>query len=124
MKAFILAAIAILCFIPIVNVPTVEEYNTLEPYTVSASTSVPDTFFEERAEWVDDGSWDRAKNYVPFTVEEAMDVFHSVTPGKWVLRQSEVTRYRTETRKVVRYRLVARTRIVMQRVPIIIGLFR
>lgn len=120
MKHFILLAIAaILCFIPVVDAPIVEKYTALEPYTVLESISTPFTFYTEEAEWVDDGSWDRAKNSIPFTVGEAMDVFHSVTPGKWVVRQSEVTKYRTKTKEVVKYRLVTKTRTIMQKGSII-----
>ena len=63
--------------------PVVVEYTIPEPPAVGEVQYLPHI---QEVVWVDDGSWDYAKNYVPFTVEEAMDVFHSVRPGRWVVR--------------------------------------
>jgi len=125
MKLFILA-ILVACLIPIV--PTTyeivrweqveEQYTITEPYTITEEIKQPYTGSAEVAEWVDDGSWDRAKNYVAFTVDEYMEVFRSVTPGKWVIKQYPVTEYRTVKQSVVRYHEVTKTRLVSQPITV------
>jgi len=118
----LLLVIIALCFVPMVkvtypvveNIPVTEEYTITEPYTTYEEVRVPYTTYTERAVWIDDGSWDYAKNYAAFTVDEYMDVFHSVTPGKWVVEQYPVIKYTTETVSVIRYREVTKTRTVMK----------
>ncbi len=133
----LLAIIAVFCFVPVVKVSypvvvdisTVEEYTTTEPYTVQQEVRTPSITYSQQAEWVDDGSWNYAKNYVAFTVEEYMDVFQSVTPGRWVIRQYPTTSYTSDTVTMVRYREITKTRTVLQptimyewkRVPLIQG---
>lgn len=120
--AILLTVIAIFCFVPMVKVtyPTVanklvvEEYTATEPYTILEETTVPYITYTERAEWVDDGSWDYAANYVAFTAEEYMAVSDAVTPGRWVINQSPTTKYRTEMKEVVKYREVTKTRMVVR----------
>lgn len=133
----LLVVIAFTCFVPMVKVtypvmidmPVVEEYTVTEPYTVWEEATIPYIIHREYAEWIDDGSWDYAKDYLAFTTEEYMDVFRSVTPGRWTIIQYPTTTHRTEMREVIRYRDVTRTRMVtkptimykQKRVPLIQG---
>ena len=133
----LLAIIALFCFVPVVKVsypvvidtPAIEEYTVTEPYTTWVEVTVPYIAQTEHAEWVDDGSWDYAKNYLAFTTEEYMEVSDAVTPGKWVINQYSTIKHKVEMREVVRYREVTRSRIVTKptimykwkRVPLIRG---
>ncbi len=141
MKLFIIAGLIIfLCFVPIVEVPyqtienrsVTETYETVEPYTTQVEVQVPYTTDATTARWVDDGSWERAANYIAFTPDEYMKVFRSVTPGKWVMTRQPVTRFKTETRTVTESRVVIKTRTVsrptlvtrQKRVPLIQAISR
>jgi len=120
--ATLLLVIITLCFVPVVKVtypvvesiPVAEEYTITEPYTTYEEITIPHITHTNRAVWVDDGSWDYARNYVAFTTDEYMEVFHSVTPGKWVVERYPVIRYTTESVEVIKYREVTKTRTVMK----------
>lgn len=91
----VLAVIAIFGFIPYSPPPVTEtvpvpviEYIYMEAPVVEVTEVTERRYIQYPVQeyvW-DDGGWEYAKNYVPFTVEEAMDVFHSVRPGRWVAR--------------------------------------
>jgi len=116
----ILILLILACVVPIVNVEyttienrQVEEtYTIIEPYTIQVEVLVPYTTYATSAQWVDDGSWDYAKNYIAFTTDEYMTVFRSVTPGRYVMIQYPVTRFRTETQTITKFREVVKTRTV------------
>lgn len=116
---FILLAILIMC-LPII--PTTyevveweqveEQYTVMESYTTTEEVSQPYTRMAEIAEWKDDGSWDRYKNSIHFTMEESIQAFQAVTPGHWEIKHYPVVKYQAVSKPVIRYREVTKTRLV------------
>jgi len=116
---FILLIILIMC-LPII--PTTyevveweqveEQFTIMESYTTTEDVNQPYTRMAEVAEWKDDGSWDNYKNSIYFTVEESIQAFQAVTPGRWEIKYYPVVKRRTVSKPVTKYREVTKTRLV------------
>jgi len=89
-----------------------EQYMVMESYTTTEEVNQPYTRMAEVAEWKDDGSWDMYKNSIYFTVEESIQAFQAVTPGRWEIKHYPVVKYRTVSKPVTRYKEVTKTRLV------------
>ena len=115
----IISAIVVFCFVPLMDMPyevmvqkqVLEEYTTVEPYTVIEEVREAYTTTGEIAEW-NDGGLGEWKKQIFSTSKESLDAFGKVQPGYYTMRQYPVTKYRTVEKEVTKYREVSKTRMV------------
>ena len=115
----IISAIVVFCFVPLMDMPyevmvqkqVLEEYTTVEPYTVIEEVREAYTTTGEIAEW-HDGGLSEFKSRIYSTPEETLDAFSKVAPGYYTIRQYPVTKYRTVEKPVTKYSEVTKTRMV------------